>query len=252
MEYTRERIQAALGGRPFRYYDAIGSTNDIALEWLREGAPPGAVVLANAQPEGRGRLGRSWHAPAGTALIVSVVLDVPVAAVGRVTQLGAVAVCETLEAFGIPGVGIKWPNDVRIGVKKVCGILPEAAWSGDRLPGVVLGIGLNVRVDFAGTGLEDSATSIEPALGQPADRLALLAQLLNRVDDWTGRIVSAALHDAWRARLTTLGQQVVVRDGGAEVRGLAVDVDAQGALLVQTGANGEPRRVIAGDIALGE
>ncbi len=252
MAYDAQVLQAALGARPFRYFDVIDSTNDIALDWLRKGAPGGAVVLADEQKRGRGRLGRTWHAPAGSALIVSIVLDVLPDTVGRVTQLGAVAVCETLEAAGVPGVGIKWPNDVQVGGKKVCGILPEAAWSGDHLLGVVLGIGLNVRIDFRRTGLEDSATSIEPALGRPVDRVELLKALLERVDAWIPRIASADLHDSWRARLTMLGQQVIVRDVDGDIHGLAVDVDAQGALMVATGPDSDIRRVVAGDIALGE
>jgi BirA family biotin operon repressor/biotin-[acetyl-CoA-carboxylase] ligase len=249
MVYTPERLQTALSPRPVRYLPEVGSTNDVALGWLRQGAPAGAVVVADAQVQGRGRLGRRWHAPAGTALIVSVVLKPPRAVLGRLTMVGAVAIAETIEALGAAEVDLKWPNDVRLHGRKVCGILPEAAWEGDDLLGAVLGMGLNVRVDFTGSELADSATSLEPALGRTVDRVDLLARLLERVDDWQTRADSAALFEAWKRRLSTIGQVVTV--SGAGVHGIAEGVDDQGALLVRTG-RGDVQRVVAGDIQLGE
>lgn len=249
MEYEPGRLEAALSPRPFRYLTEVGSTNDVALEWLRQGAPTGAVVLTDAQVEGRGRLGRRWHAPAGTALIVSVILRPPVQALGRLTMLGAVCIAETVESLGALDVDIKWPNDVRLGGRKICGILPEAAWTGDRLDGVALGMGLNVRVPFEGTDLAGSATSLETALGRPIDRVDLLTHLLGRVDAWSAEVGSDALFVAWKRRLGTVGQHVTVSASG--VQGMAEGVDAQGALLVRT-ESGALERVIAGDIRLGE
>lgn len=249
MEYDSSRLDAALAPRPIRYLPEVGSTNDVALDWLRQGAPSGAAVLADAQVQGRGRLGRRWHAPPGTALIVSVVLRPPPEALGRLTMLGAVCIAETLEASGAADVDIKWPNDVRLGGRKICGILPEASWEGDRLTGVALGMGLNVRVNFDGTELADSATSLEAAIGEPVDRVELLARLLERVDDWSQRVDSTALFAAWKRRLSTIGQRVTVSTSA--VQGIAEGVDAQGALLVRTD-NGALERVIAGDIRLGE
>lgn len=249
MEYSPDRFAEKLAGRLLRYLPEVGSTNDVALDWLRAGAPPGAVVLADAQIKGRGRLGRRWHAPAGTALIVSVILFPSLHTFGQMTMLGAVSIAETLEAVGAQAIDIKWPNDVRLKGRKVCGILPEAAWDGDQLRGVALGIGLNVRVDFGATELAGTAISLESALGRRVDRLDMLARLLNRVDYWAGHSDTPALFDAWKQRLSTLGQEVAVTTSA--VRGIAEAVDAQGALLVRT-ADGTLERVIAGDIRLGE
>jgi len=249
MAYTLERLQTALAPRPVRYLSEVGSTNDVALGWLRQGAPVGAVVVADVQRQGRGRFGRHWHAPPGTALIVSILLKPPREALGRLTMIGAVAIAETIESLGATTVDIKWPNDVRLNGRKVCGILPEVAWEGDRLVGAVLGMGLNVRVDFAGTELAESAISLEPALGQSLDRVALLARLLERVDYWHTRAGSLGLFEAWRRRLSTIGQTVTV--SGVRVHGVAEGVDDQGALLVRT-ERGNLERVIAGDIQLGE
>src|SRR5690606_4117303 len=131
-----------------RFYERADSTNDLALAWLREGAPIGAVVIADEQLKGRGRKGRVWHTPPGVALAVSVVLRPPVDALHQVGMVGALAIADVCQQHVPDDVAIKWPNDVQVGGRKVSGILPETAWEADRLLGVVLGMGLNVRVDF--------------------------------------------------------------------------------------------------------
>jgi len=148
------------------------------------------------------------------------------------------------EKLGIGQVGIKWPNDVQIAGRKVSGVLPEAAWQDGVLLGVVLGMGVNVRVPFDAE-LAQTAINIEAALGHPCDRADLLRLLLGYVDDWAARITSPDLLAAWRSRLTTLGQPVTVGD----VSGMAEAVDDDGALLVRTGA-GDVQRIIAGDVML--
>jgi BirA family biotin operon repressor/biotin-[acetyl-CoA-carboxylase] ligase len=249
MTYDIERLRAAVAPRTLQYFPEAGSTNAIALDWLRESAPTAAVVVADAQVQGRGRLGRSWHAPAGSSLIVSVILRPPISVIGRLTMVGAVAIAEMIESLGLDAVDIKWPNDVRLNGLKVCGILPEAAWDGDRLLGVVLGMGINISTDFAGTRMETTATSLKAALGVAPDRTDLLAQLLTRVDVWCERAGSDVLFDAWQRRLSTIGQFVSVSN--SDVRGMAEGVDERGALLVRTEA-GTLERVVAGDIRLGE
>ncbi len=246
MSFDAEHLQVRLSPRPVRYYPQADSTNDIALAWLGEGAEAGAVVVTNEQVKGRGRKGRTWHTPAGTALTFSVVLRPPAAHLHRVTMLGAVAICELLDHLGAADVSIKWPNDVHLNGRKVSGVLPEAVWNGGRLSGVVLGIGINVSIDFAGTDLADTAISITPALGRSVDRLAALAVVLARIDAWSAALGSAALFDAWKGRLNTLGRQVTIGD----VQGRAEAVDDDGTLLVRDAA-GELHRVLAGDIALG-
>lgn len=249
MTYDVERLQAAIAPRALRYFPEAGSTNEIALDWLRHEAPTRAVVVADAQVQGRGRLGRSWHAPAGSSLIVSVILRPPEAVLGRLTMVGAVAIAEMIESLGLDAVDIKWPNDVRLNGLKVCGILPEAAWNGNELLGVVLGMGVNISTDFSGTPMQATATSLKSALGYAPDRTDLLAQLLTRVDVWCERAASDVLFDAWRRRLSTIGQTVSVSH--TELRGVAEGVDERGALMVRTEA-GSLERVVAGDIRLGE
>jgi BirA family biotin operon repressor/biotin-[acetyl-CoA-carboxylase] ligase len=254
-------VQLKLTPRPVRYVEQADSTNDLAMAWLREGAPDGSAVIADEQVKGRGRLGRGWYTPPRSALIVSVVLRPKAEHLHQITMLGALAICEMIEGLPHPfnvsptnegakslALGIKWPNDVQLNGRKVSGVLSEAAWEGDALRGVVLGMGVNVRIDFSGTELADSAISIEHVLGKKVERLELLAELLARVDYWYERLGEPMLFDAWRSRLNMLGQTVTVQQG--QIHGVAEGVEADGSLLVR-GTDGNIQRVVAGDIALG-
>ena len=229
---------------PFRYCERIGSTNDAAIDWLEHDAPVGALVIADEQSAGRGRRGRSWQTPPGAALAMSIILRPGVRWLSRVTMLGGLAVCELAENLSCQDVGIKWPNDVQIAGKKVSGILCEATWSGERLCGAVLGIGINVRTDFQGTTLAATATSLESAIGARLDRSQLAGDLTNRILHWQRRIETDALFDSWRSRLNVLGQ--LVNAGG--VAGKVLDVTADGALLV-IDEGGERHTVHVGELA---
>jgi BirA family biotin operon repressor/biotin-[acetyl-CoA-carboxylase] ligase len=260
MDLTLKRLQGLLGSRPFRYYDQCPSTNDLALELLAtrsllESLAEAEFICTDEQTKGKGRLGRSWYAPPGTALMLSMLFpltdsrDLP-----RMTMLGALSIAEVAEALGMAGVGIKWPNDVQVQGRKVSGVLSEANWQpggeSPRLHGVVLGMGINVRIDFNGTPFESTAVSLEPALGRPVDRAELLLALLARLDHWYARRASDDLFEVWRGRLTMLGKRVEINQGGVILSGMAEDVDPQGALFLR-GLDGKRQRVIAGDVALG-
>ncbi len=244
--FDQATLEAVLAPRPVRYRAQTGSTNDDARSWLLEGAPTGAICIADEQLQGRGRLGRTWHAPPGTALLCSVVLHPPINALHQLTMIGALAVCDLAAAFGVHAIDIKWPNDVRCGGRKLSGVLPEAAWDGDRLLGAVLGIGINISVDFSATPLAETAISLEAAARQPIDRLDALRILIESLARWTTALSSDMLFEAWRDRLA-LGLPVQVTTGTGVMSGTAEDAAPDGALLLRL-ANGELHRVLAGDI----
>jgi BirA family biotin operon repressor/biotin-[acetyl-CoA-carboxylase] ligase len=163
-------------------------------------------------------------------------------------MLGALAVAETVEGLeSWARVEVKWPNDVLLDGRKVSGVLSEAVWQGDALLGVVLGIGVNVRVDFTGSDLESTAISLEAALGRPLERGVLLAMLLRRADDWAARLGTKALFDAWKARLTMLGTAVSVTLEDARITGVAEDVLPDGRLILRT-PDGVKREIVAADV----
>jgi BirA family biotin operon repressor/biotin-[acetyl-CoA-carboxylase] ligase len=222
---------------------------DEARAWLREGAPHGAVILADEQTAGRGRLNRPWQTPPGSALALSMVLRPHLSALTHLPLLGALAVAESVAPLGVPGLGIKWPNDVLVGGLKLSGVLAESEWDGATLRGAVLGIGLNLSQDFTGSDLDGVAVSLRGALGRPVDGLTVLGALLTQLDALWALVGSAALVRAWRARLITLGQRVTVSTPAGDLMGMAEDVDADGALWLRAD-DGTRHRVIAGDVRL--
>jgi BirA family biotin operon repressor/biotin-[acetyl-CoA-carboxylase] ligase len=246
----RREAFPSFAGRAMQWHQQATSTNDLGIAWLRDEMnppPDGAVIVADAQTHGRGRFGRSWYAPPGSALLLTYLLRPAANYLPRVGMLGALAVCEALEAVGARDLTIKWPNDVHLGGRKICGVLPEACWQADRLLGVALGIGINVRVNFADPALAARAVSLEPALKRSVDRAELLAALLERLDDWRVRLQDSVLFSAWRARLNVFGRVVMVNVSGAALSGTAEAVDETGALLLRL-EDGKLERVIAGDL----
>ena len=243
MTLSQERLEE-LFDCSFRYYDSVDSTNDIAMQWLRDGAESGSVVIADEQRKGRGRKGRFWHTPTGVALAISVILKPEQSQAHRVSMIGALAVYDLCVEFGAKDVGIKWPNDVQINGKKISGILPEAAWENDRLHGVILGMGVNVRVRFVDE-IADTAINLEDAVGKPLNRSELVGILMQRINYWVGRMGDDELFDTWSARLNTIGQRVEVEG----IVGQAQAVDVSGALLIKV-ADGSIKTMMAGDVSL--
>ena len=229
--------------QPLRFFQRVGSTNDVAKAWLAEGASAGAVVIADEQMRGRGRNGRVWHTPPNAALALSIVLKPPADYAARIGMIGALSVYDLAAQVGCESIGIKWPNDILVRGKKISGVLVESVWERNELIGTALGIGVNVRVDFSQTGLSDTAANLEDVLGVPLDRAELIRLLLERVDFWYQRIGGDEVFDSWRRRLNMLGAPVVV-DG---LRGIARDVTPLGALLVEDQL-GVLREVSAGDV----
>ena len=227
-------------GQPVEYHASIGSTQDRA----RELAPGPAIVVADEQTAGRGTKERRWLAPRGTSVLVSFVLPGPPPAAAVASLVAGVAVARALDSLGAPEAGLKWPNDVLLGGRKIAGILTQAS-SG---PGghLIVGIGLNVTQTAADLGeLEATATSLALA-GLRADRLAVLAALARGVAAVFAAPADTIL-DEWRARSTVLGRPVTVaRVGESAVRGLAAGLEPDGALRVETAYG--PVRILTGEV----
>lgn len=233
---------------PFQYFDSVDSTNDIAQQWLRQGADSLSVVLADEQRQGRGRRGRIWYTPPNVALAVSVILKPTIQTASKASMVGALAVYDLCQHLSIDDVGIKWPNDVQIKGKKVSGILPEAVWDGDKLLGVVLGMGINVRNALDGE-LADIATTLNFETQQNLNRADLIAYLMKRIVYWYALMVKDDLQQVWKSRLNTIGQEVIITGANQRIVGQAVDSDANGGLLIKT-ADGSIQTVLAGDVSL--
>jgi BirA family biotin operon repressor/biotin-[acetyl-CoA-carboxylase] ligase len=223
--------------RVIEVHEALGSTQERARELAHTGTPHGTLVVAEVQTGGRGRLGRRWGSPKG-GLWMSLVLrpEFDASLASRITQTAAVGVAKALWEIGVDA-RIKWPNDLLVGGKKICGILAESsAENGRRIDYVVLGVGMNADLDPADLGVPDrEVTTIRSELGRDVDLLELLHSLLSNLDDELGRMedFSAVLED-WRNLNCTLGEKVRVRRFGETLEGLAVDLSPEGALLLAT------------------
>lgn len=252
--------------------EQVGSTNTEALRWADAGAPDLSMVIADEQTAGRGRQGRAWFTPPGAALAFSLVLreyltyaEGPLAGspagydlswLGRLTALGALAVCQALEAEYHISPQIKWPNDVLLQRRKVCGILTEAQWQGERLEAVVLGIGINVAPASVPpvSVLIYPATCVEAILGYQVDRWQLLRSVLENLLAWRGRLKSAEFLGAWEDRLAFKGEPVEIYPGATSEdlpveRGVLLGLDSAGRLRFR-GQNGEVRSLEVGELRL--
>lgn len=247
---------AAVLGSRIECYERVDSTQRVARDLGREGAPEGTAVFAEAQTGGRGRQGRPWFSPPGAGLWFSVLLrpDLPPEALPRIPVLAAVAMAEAVgEATGCRAV-IKWPNDLLWEGRKFCGILAERVADPDRPPFLVLGIGVNVDLDddeFP-PDLRGEAVSLRVAAGRPVCRATLARRALLALDRQYRRLREdgfAGIREDCKRLSAVLGRDVLVRTPEGRFAARAVDLDGDGALVVAVRGVGV-RRLIAGDVSL--
>ena len=231
-------------GRRVAVWNRVASTNDLAARAAHSGANEGLVVLAEEQTAGRGRRGRSWTAPPRSSLLMSVLLFPPdaLAGPGWLTALGAVAAAEVVAELTGLDARIKWPNDVRVGGRKIAGVLVE------RGPGAVVGIGLNANLapdDFP-PALRDAATSLRVLSGSRVDRSELARALIVRLDHWydLGRVGGPeTLNPPWRDRSEHLGREVRLSTPSGIASGRLDDLDLLSGLTLTAPDGG--RRLVA-------
>jgi BirA family transcriptional regulator, biotin operon repressor / biotin---[acetyl-CoA-carboxylase] ligase len=243
-----ENLKSPLAAK-VELHEEIASTQERARELARGGAPHGTLVVSKVQTGGRGRLGRRWGSPAGglwMSLVLRPRISTEVAA--RITQAAAVGVAKAVRELGVEA-RIKWPNDLLVDGRKICGILAESSvesvpvaakkvgpGEGRPVDFVVLGVGLNANLDPQELGVPDrEVATLRSELGRDVDLSALLESLLSDLGAELGRIENfRAILDDWRALDCTLGEQVRVRRLGEVLEGIALDLGPEGELLVKT------------------
>lgn len=236
-------------------YQTLGSTNELAKS-IASQSPEGTVIVAEEQSQGKGRLGRSWLSPRGKGLWMSIILKPSIAFkdLPKITLIGAASVNMTLSEMGIDSL-IKWPNDIVINGKKICGILTEVKSNMSHIKSVIIGIGININQDLVDIprDLRHRASSLKIIKGEEINRDKVLEELLDQFkrlylpfklrDD-----ISEAINIC-RKKSSILGKEVFVLKGkGGKKLGLALDLDREGRLLVDYG-NG-PERLYSGEVSI--
>ncbi len=230
-----------LGG--LRFFQKTSSTNDMALAWATAGAQDLALVYAEEQTAGRGRGSRQWFTPAGAALAFSLVLR-PLPgeqqSIPLFSALGALAVCEALGTQGLQPE-IKWPNDVLLNRRKVCGILVELVWLGEKVDSIVLGVGLNIKpgaipppeqLNFPATCLETGLPAPQHQI-QAHERALILQKTLQSLLHWRSLVTTDIFLRTWESRLAFRGEQVEIWADGQALRSGQLDgLEKDGSLRV--------------------
>jgi BirA family biotin operon repressor/biotin-[acetyl-CoA-carboxylase] ligase len=227
------------------YFPEIGSTMDAARELARKGAREGTIVLAEAQTHGRGRLSRRWLSPEG-GIYFTIILRprISPAYAPRINLMVSVAVAVIIKKLFRLKAELKWPNDVLIEGKKVCGILAEMDAEMDVVNFVNVGIGINANTSVP--QFEKTATSLKDMLGRVISRKEFLRALLTEIERRQAQLMEPDLLAEWKKLSLTLDEDVRIMSLGEEVTGRAIDIDATGALVVRV-KDGSLRTVLVGD-----
>lgn len=255
---TAWEIQAGRGaqeiGTKIHAFSHVDSTNTVAFRLALNGASEGEVVVVESQTAGKGRMGRQWESPSGVNIYLSIILrpPFPPSKIPMITLMTAIVCAEAIEEVTEVLPAIKWPNDLLIDEKKIGGILTEADMEMDRINFVIVGIGINVNIPARAfpPSIRDTATSLQEAFGKEVSRVPLIQALLRKFELWYTRFKEGRgekIKRRWEELSQIRGKEVSVDFMGETVKGQALEIDADGALLVQE-AGGAVKRIVAGDV----
>lgn len=249
------RMDTEWAGHPVTFYDTINSTNLRAKLDAENGAPEGALVVADMQTAGRGRRGRTWNSPAGINVYFTLILKpeyVPDKA-SMVTLVMAMAVAEAVRKTCGLEAGIKWPNDIVINGKKVCGILTEMSVERDFIHHVVIGVGINVGLQEFAPEIAAAATSLEAECGRRIPKAGLVVNVMKAFEKYYEsfrcKTDLSLLMEDYNALLVNRDREVCVLDPRGEYTGISRGINDTGELLVEM-ADGSITTVYAGEVSV--
>ena len=235
------------------YYDNVSSTNDIAKEIAKKGGKEKTVILAETQTYGKGRLGRRWISPKG-GIWFSVILRPRISPKEalKLTFIASLAVAKAIKKmFGLK-IEVKWPNDVLVNSKKICGILTETSVKEDLIEFAVVGVGINANIDLEvfPSHLRGKVTSLKHELGYRVRRRTLTRSILQNFEHHYKRLQQGQwdiLRQEWKSMAAFLGEQVEVTNSSEVFVGKAWDLDEDGALIIRR-ENGTLKKIVVGDV----
>ncbi|MBD5518863.1 MAG: biotin--[acetyl-CoA-carboxylase] ligase [Lachnospiraceae bacterium] len=254
------RLQTKWAGRTLHFFESTGSTNPDAKRFAEEGAPHGTIVVADRQTAGRGRRGRSWESPAGKSIYFTIVVrpEFEPDKASMITLVVALAVAEAVREETGLSTGIKWPNDVVVNGKKICGILTEMSMTPEmnEIQFLVAGVGVNVNQDSEEDftpELRGRATSLKMENGRQIDRAALLARILRHFEEdydlFEKTLDLSGLQERYEALLLGKDNRVRVLDPAGEYTGISRGINGMGELIVEK-EDGETVLVYAGEVSV--
>lgn len=241
-----------MGKKSIYYYDSISSTNDRAYELAEEGEPEGTLVISETQTSGKGRIGRKWISPKGDGIYMSLILrpDVETDEIPTITLITALAVIKAISKTCDIKAGIKWPNDVYVAGKKICGILTEIKAQPDLVDFLILGVGINVNTSSA--KLPPEGTSLKLECDHHIERKELVRVFLMEFESFYGKFSKdgfKSLLKECKELSLVLGKNVKVDEHNRLLKGKAVDIDEKGALIIESD-NGTLQRIFSGDVKM--
>lgn len=243
-------------GKNIIYYDSIGSTNSKAKELAEMKKQHGTVIISEEQTLGRGRLGRNWISPKYKGIWMSIILrpNIITENISQITLLGAAAVQKAIMKMGI-NTSIKWPNDIVLNSKKICGILTEMSGEVDHINYLVMGIGINVNLDPEDfpTDLKDVATSLKLESGKHMDRKLLVANVLNNFEELYSDFVQNGnikeTIDICRKNSILIGKEIQLINRGKVTMAKAIDISNKGELVVEN-HQGILEYIVSGEVSI--
>ena len=237
-------------GRKVICYPSLTSTMEVAKQEAQLGTVEGTVVIADEQTAGRGRIKRVWLSPKGS-LALSIILYPSVVNLPSLIMLASLAVVHSIEAVTGLRSQIKWPNDVLVNGRKMCGILIESSLRANIVDYAIIGIGVNVNLRLADfPEIQSSATSLAAELGRGVSRLGVIRRLLVEIERlYLALQAGESIYEEWRDSLVTLGRRVRVKSGKTVYEGIAESVARDGSLLLRH-SDGSLTKIVAGDATL--
>jgi len=245
----RPGLKTNIVGKEYFYFKTLPSTNIIAKQKIKENAQDGAVIISDVQTSGRGRKNRNWSSPEG-GLWFSVILypDIPPQKGMLLTMASSVAVAQAIKDIAGLNPIVKWPNDLLLNDKKICGILTELNAEIDRINYAVVGMGVNVNNPID-ENLKESATSLAQEIGSEVSRIKLLRSILSYLDQYYLKLISkdySFIRDLWFSNANIIGRKIQVQDEKNILIGIVKDIDDSGYLILTT--EDDEIRIVSGDI----
>lgn len=251
----KSQIEDGLAGSHLEYHEELDSTNNRAKRLGEEGAPDGTLVTADYQTAGKGRRGRGWVSERGTGIWMSLLLrpGIPPSSASMLTLVAAMAVVTGIqEATGLD-TGIKWPNDIVMNGKKICGILTEMSAELDNIHYVVIGIGINANIREFPEEIREKATSLYLESGRIIVRSQLIAAVMKAMNQYYRRFLEigdlSGLKEEYEEHLVNKGKEVLVLASSGEYQGVSLGIDKTGELLVQL-KDGTVNHVVSGEVSV--